>query len=95
MVMRRRRSTRVDDGLGRLMITLRSREKVWVPCPKEEGMAFVESIKKIDPKVQTWVFLDPFLIAAVRIEDIVAVQFYDKVKPPRPVKGDDPENTAP
>lgn len=76
---RRGRPPKKPDPLGRLMIELRTRSKVWVPCTPEHGRVlrlFIQHAME-DPDLRgKSLDLSPHLEASVRIEAIEAVQFF-------------------
>ena len=80
----RGRPPKKKDSLGRLMIELRTRSKVWVPCTPENGHALRLAVQDAmeNPAKRLMVLdLSPYLEASVRVEAIEAVQFFASKTP--------------
>lgn len=87
MAFRRRGPKKKPDTLGRLMIELRTRSKVWVPCSPEDGeklrQKIADSMRHAGNALigDVVIHLDPYLSASVRVEAIEAVQFFASKTP--------------
>ena len=81
----RKKFFKKGSGTGKLMLSLKNRDKFWIPCSPEDGLALRGQLWDLialgDQRAKAYDFT-PRLPLIVRIDEITAIQYFPpKAKP--------------